>query len=37
MRSSRPRRVDLVPQYAASALAQQRLLVDNPTRLYGFA
>ena len=29
--------VDLVPQYAASALAQQRLLVDNPARLYGFA
>jgi predicted TIM-barrel fold metal-dependent hydrolase len=29
--------VDLVPQYAASALAQLRLLVDNPARLYGFA
>ena len=29
--------VDLVPQFAASALAQQRLLVDNPARLYGFA
>jgi predicted TIM-barrel fold metal-dependent hydrolase len=28
--------VDLVPQYAATALAQQRLLVDNPARLYGF-
>ena len=28
--------VDLVPQFAPSALAQQRLLVDNPTRLYGF-
>jgi predicted TIM-barrel fold metal-dependent hydrolase len=28
--------VDLVPQYATSALAQQRLLVDNPARLYGF-
>ena len=28
--------VDLVPQFAASALAQQRLLVDNPARLYGF-
>jgi len=28
--------VDLVPQYAADALAQQRLLVDNPARLYGF-
>ncbi len=29
--------VDLVPQYTKSALAQQRLLVDNPARLYGFA
>jgi len=29
--------VDLVPQFALSALAQQRLLVDNPARLYGFA
>jgi predicted TIM-barrel fold metal-dependent hydrolase len=28
--------VDLVPQYATSALAQKRLLVDNPARLYGF-
>src|SRR4051812_37650389 len=28
--------VDLVPQYAQDALAQQRLLVDNPARLYGF-
>jgi predicted TIM-barrel fold metal-dependent hydrolase len=28
--------VDLVPLYAADALAQQRLLVDNPGRLYGF-
>ena len=28
--------VDLVPQYAAEALAQKRLLVDNPARLYGF-
>jgi 2-pyrone-4,6-dicarboxylate lactonase len=28
--------VDLVPQYAATPLAQQRLLVDNPARLYGF-
>ena len=28
--------VDLVPQIAATALAQQRLLVDNPARLYGF-
>ncbi|MBZ5705106.1 MAG: amidohydrolase family protein [Acidobacteriia bacterium] len=28
--------VDLVPQYAADALAQRRLLVDNPARLYGF-
>ncbi len=29
--------VDLVPQYAATPLAQKRLLVDNPARLYGFA
>jgi predicted TIM-barrel fold metal-dependent hydrolase len=29
--------VDLVPQFAATPLAQQRLLVDNPARLYGFA
>ena len=29
--------VDLVPQFAPEALAQQRLLVDNPARLYGFA
>jgi 2-pyrone-4,6-dicarboxylate lactonase len=29
--------VDLVPQYAATPQAQQRLLVDNPARLYGFA
>ncbi len=28
--------VDLVPQFAASPLAQRRLLVDNPARLYGF-
>ena len=28
--------VDLVPQFAPEALAQQRLLVDNPARLYGF-
>jgi predicted TIM-barrel fold metal-dependent hydrolase len=28
--------VDLVPQFAATPLAQQRLLVDNPARLYGF-
>jgi 2-pyrone-4,6-dicarboxylate lactonase len=28
--------VDLVPQFALDALAQQRLLVDNPARLYGF-
>jgi predicted TIM-barrel fold metal-dependent hydrolase len=28
--------VDLVPQYALDALAQKRLLVDNPARLYGF-
>ena len=29
--------VDLVPQFAAQALAQQRLLVDNPAKLYGFS
>ena len=29
--------VDLVPLYAPDALAQRRLLVDNPARLYGFA
>ncbi|HZT24591.1 MAG TPA: amidohydrolase family protein [Pseudolabrys sp.] len=29
--------VDLVPQYAPDPLAQKRLLVDNPARLYGFA
>jgi predicted TIM-barrel fold metal-dependent hydrolase len=28
--------VDLVPQFAIAPLAQQRLLVDNPARLYGF-
>ena len=28
--------VDLVPQYAPDAATQQRLLVDNPARLYGF-
>ena len=28
--------VDLVPQFAPEALAQRRLLVDNPGRLYGF-
>jgi 2-pyrone-4,6-dicarboxylate lactonase len=28
--------VDLVPQFAPQVLAQQRLLVDNPARLYGF-
>lgn len=28
--------VDLVPQYAQDALAQRRLLVDNPAKLYGF-
>jgi 2-pyrone-4,6-dicarboxylate lactonase len=28
--------VDLVPQYAPDTLAQQRLLVDNPAKLYGF-
>lgn len=29
--------VDLVPQFAPDALAQKRLLVDNPARLYGFS
>jgi 2-pyrone-4,6-dicarboxylate lactonase len=29
--------VDLVPQFAPEALAQRRLLVDNPARLYGFS
>jgi len=28
--------VDLIPQYAPDPLAQKRLLVDNPARLYGF-
>ena len=28
--------VDLVPQFAPDAVAQKRLLVDNPARLYGF-
>jgi predicted TIM-barrel fold metal-dependent hydrolase len=28
--------VDLVPQFAPDPLAQKRLLVDNPARLYGF-
>ncbi len=28
--------VDLVPQFAAEALAQKCLLVDNPARLCGF-
>jgi 2-pyrone-4,6-dicarboxylate lactonase len=28
--------VDLVPQFAPETLAQKRLLVDNPARLYGF-
>jgi 2-pyrone-4,6-dicarboxylate lactonase len=28
--------VDLLPQYATDAASQQRLLVDNPARLYGF-
>ncbi len=28
--------VDLVPQYAVDPLAQKRLLVDNPAKLYGF-
>ncbi len=29
--------VDLVPRFAIDAPSQQRLLVDNPARLYGFA
>lgn len=29
--------VDLVPRFAITAEEQQRLLVDNPARLYGFA
>jgi 2-pyrone-4,6-dicarboxylate lactonase len=29
--------VDLVPQFAATLLAQRCLLVDNPARLYGFS
>jgi predicted TIM-barrel fold metal-dependent hydrolase len=29
--------VDLVPQFAPEVLAQKRLLVDNPARLYGFS
>jgi 2-pyrone-4,6-dicarboxylate lactonase len=28
--------VDLVPQFAPEPLVQNRLLVDNPARLYGF-
>ncbi|MBX6329164.1 MAG: amidohydrolase family protein [Pseudolabrys sp.] len=28
--------VDLLPRYAPDALAQRRLLVDNPAKLYGF-
>jgi predicted TIM-barrel fold metal-dependent hydrolase len=28
--------VDLVPKFAPDAVARQRLLVDNPARLYGF-
>ncbi len=28
--------VDLVPRYAPDTLAQKRLLVDNPAKLYGF-
>ena len=28
--------VDLIPRYAPDVLAQRRLLVDNPARLYGF-
>lgn len=29
--------VDLIPLFAPSALAQRRVLVDNPARLYGFS
>jgi 2-pyrone-4,6-dicarboxylate lactonase len=29
--------VDLIPQFAPTAEAQRKLLVDNPARLYGFA
>jgi predicted TIM-barrel fold metal-dependent hydrolase len=29
--------VDLVPKFAPDALAQKRVLVDNPARLYGFS
>lgn len=29
--------VDLVPRFTIDASSQQRLLVDNPARLYGFA
>lgn len=29
--------VDLIPQVAPTAVEQQRLLVDNPVRLYGFS
>jgi 2-pyrone-4,6-dicarboxylate lactonase len=29
--------VDLVPQFSPDTLAQKRLLVDNPARLYGFS
>jgi len=36
MRPTRPDLVNLVPQYAPDPLAQRRLLVDNPARLYGF-
>jgi predicted TIM-barrel fold metal-dependent hydrolase len=28
--------VDLVPAFAETEAAQQRLLVENPARLYGF-
>ena len=28
--------VDLVPQFAVTAEAQRKLLIDNPARLYGF-
>ncbi|MBV8826341.1 MAG: 2-pyrone-4,6-dicarboxylate hydrolase, partial [Hyphomicrobiales bacterium] len=28
--------VDLIPQFAVTAEAQRKLLVDNPARLYGF-
>jgi 2-pyrone-4,6-dicarboxylate lactonase len=29
--------VDLIPLYAPDAAVQRKLLIDNPTRLFGFA